>query len=59
MDETNNICREHSGFCVRLNDLDRNMSDLWKKYDSMQKLLIFALAGIISNLIGVILMLIK
>lgn len=53
-ENNNNICKAHSGLCVKLDDIDENMKDLWHKYDSIQKMMLAGLVGIIANLVGII-----
>ncbi len=53
------ICEEHSGVCSDIKHLDDNVSQLWKKWDSMQKLLISTAVTSVVTLIGVILILVK
>lgn len=61
MPETTNnyICREHSGFLARIKDLEGNVSKLWTKWDSMQKMVIGILVALVLNLLGVISLLFK
>jgi hypothetical protein len=52
----NGTCKLHSGFDERIKDLESNKTELWKKWDRMNALLIATLGGVIVNLL---LMLIK
>ena len=52
----NEICKEHSGLVARLAACEANVTELWKKWNGMQKVIMTLL---LSNLIGVIVLLIK
>jgi len=51
----NSICKEHSGLKARIGALEGNVTELWRKWNGMQKIIITLL---LSNLIGVIILLI-
>ena len=51
----NSICKEHSGLIARIKTCEVNVTELWKKWNGMQKIIITLL---LSNLIGVIILLI-
>ena len=51
----NSICKEHSGLKARIDALEGNVTELWRKWNGMQKIIITLL---LSNLIGVIILLI-
>jgi len=51
----NSICKEHSGLKARIGTLEGNVTELWRKWNGMQKIIITLL---LSNLIGVIILLI-
>jgi len=51
----NGLCRAHSGIMARLESTERNIIELWGKWNGMQKIIITLL---LSNLIGVIVLLI-
>jgi len=55
----NNICREHSGVIERLKDCERNVSALWCKWDTMQKVTLGIFITLSLNLIGVIILLVR
>ena len=55
----NYICKKHSGVEKTLEDHDRNIAQLWQKWDGMQKLLIGSAVALILNLICVIAVLIR
>ena len=50
----NGTCKAHSGFKARLEVSERNITELWSKWNGMQKIIITLL---LSNLIGVIVLL--
>jgi len=50
------VCKEHSGLVARLKTCEGNVTELWNKWNGMQKIIITLL---LSNLIGVIVLLIK
>ena len=54
--KTNNVCKAHSGFDSRIKYCEANVTELWKKWNGMQKIIMTLL---LSNLIGVIIILIK
>ncbi|MCK4814576.1 hypothetical protein KA005_02305 [bacterium] len=53
------ICPEHSGFCAKIESLEDNVSKLWDKWDTMQKMLIGTLISTMLSLIGVVVILAK
>lgn len=55
----NELCKEHSGFKARIAKLEDNVSQLWRKWDNMQKMVFVIFGGIIINLVGVILLLLR
>lgn len=55
----NYICKKHSGVEKTLEDHDRNIVQLWQKWDGMQKLLIGSAVALVLNLIGIIALLIR
>ena len=55
MENTNTICRAHSGMVARMEGCERNVTELWGKWNGMQKVIITLL---LSNLIGVIVLLV-
>lgn len=59
MNESNCICREHSGVEKTLNDHDRNIIDLWHKWDSMNNKLISGLVALVLQLIGTLFLIIR
>ena len=52
-------CKEHSGFKSDIRVLEGNVSKLWEKWDSMQKLVIGTLISAFLSLIGVVVLLLK
>lgn len=48
------VCKAHSGFKSKIETLEDNVSRLWEKWDSVQKLLIGTTVAIVLNLVGVI-----
>jgi len=58
MVDNGNICKAHSGIHERLKDVEDDVKSLWEKYDSIQKIMILCLLGIIGNLGTVVFMLI-
>jgi len=59
MVENNGICKAHSGFKAKIEDLESNVSRLWEKWDGMQKMIIGIFVTLSLNLIGVIFILVK
>jgi len=66
MNETNSICKQHSGFKIAIEKLEeRNkeiameISKLWKKWDGLQKTFIGIFVGLSLNLIMIIALLVK
>lgn len=51
----NQVCKAHSGLVARIESCEGNVKELWRKWDSMQKIIITLL---LSNLVGVIILLI-
>jgi len=56
---SNNICREHSGLCSDMETVKDNVSKLWEKWDSMQKMVTGIFIALCFNLLGVIFILIR
>lgn len=48
--ENNLICKEHSGLLARVKNMESNVTQLWSKWNGMQKVLIATLVGVIANL---------
>lgn len=48
------LCQDHSGVCTQLGHLEDNVSKLWRKWDSMQKLLLCSLVAAVCNLLGIL-----
>jgi len=55
----NNLCKQHSGFKARIESLEDKVTELWKKYDAIQKTMFGAALALIINLIVVITILIR
>jgi len=55
----NDYCNEHSEHCARLKALERNVDDLWRKWDRIQTLLVGTLSALCLNLIGMLAILMK
>ena len=53
------VCKAHSGFVSDIRTLERNVTNLWSKWDNMQRLLIGTLVSTCLSLIGVIFLLVK
>ena len=53
------FCKDHSGTCVRLTALESSVSNLFRKWDKIQALIICTLTSAVGSLIGVIFLLIK
>ncbi len=47
-------CKAHSGLETQVEKLEDNVSQLWKKWDSMQKLTIGIFATLALNLVGLV-----
>lgn len=52
-------CDKHAAHCTRLKSLEKNVDELWNKWDSIQKLFIATLTTLCLNLVGVIIIVIK
>ena len=50
----NSVCKKHSGITVQIEKLEANVTQLWKKWDGMQKLVIGIFVTLALNLLGVI-----
>ena len=50
----NELCHAHSGTCKSIKVLEANVTQLWDKWNGMQKVVIGIFVGIIMNLIGVV-----
>lgn len=58
--ENSSVCKKHSGIKAKIEILERNVSELWRKWDSMQKMLIGIFVTLSLNLIvGIILLLLR
>jgi len=55
----NNLCKQHSGFKAKIESLEKNMTELWNKYNAIQKTMFGAAIALIMNLIVVITILIR
>ena len=58
MNETG-VCKEHSGFLARIKSLEENVSELWAKWNGMQKMLIGTLVSALLSFVGVIILLMR
>ena len=56
---SNCICKEHSGLVSDISTAQRNITSLWEKWNSMQKIIIAALVALVMNLVGVVVLLAK
>ncbi len=55
MPETNNqLCKAHSGFKARIETMEGQMQELWKKWNGMQKMLFMIFGAVILNLVMLI-----
>ena len=52
-------CDKHAAHCTRLKTLEKNVDELWAKWDGIQKLLIVTLTTMCLNLLGIIVVVIK
>jgi len=52
-----NICKAHSGFDARLENMEDNVSKLWTKWDKMQSIVIGIFVTMSLNLIAAIVIL--
>jgi len=55
----NNLCKAHSGVIERLKDCEGNVKELWKHWNSNQKMVLGIFITLSLNLIGVIALLIN
>ena len=53
------VCKEHSGFLARIGSLEHNVSELWAKWNGMQKMVIGTLISAFLSLVGVIILLVR
>lgn len=58
MNETD-VCKEHSGLLARIRALEGNVSELWAKWNGMQKMLIGTLVSALLSFVGVIILLVR
>ena len=58
MNETG-VCKEHSGLLARIRALEGNVSELWTKWNGMQKMLVGTLVSALLSFVGVIVLLIR
>ena len=49
----NNLCKQHSGFKAQIEDLEDKVTELWKKWDGMQKMILAVFITLSLNLLGV------
>ena len=47
----NSLCKQHSGFKARIETLESNVTELWKKWNGMQKILFMTFGAVILNLL--------
>lgn len=50
----NLLCKKHSGLVVQIEKLESNVSQLWKKWDGMQKMIVGIFVALALNLLGII-----
>ena len=53
------LCNEHSGFNVKLNTLENNVRQLWKRWDWLQKIVLGIFITLSLNLLGILALLAK
>lgn len=53
------ICREHSGVCANVKNLENDVKTLFQKWDGIQNLLIGTLVSTVLCLIGVVFLLLR
>ena len=58
-EETNSLCKAHSGIMARVKTCEDNMKALWTNYNGMQKTILAVFITLALNLIGVIFVLLK
>jgi len=56
--ETNYVCKEHSGFEERLKDCEGNVIELWDHWNGMQKTIMGIFIALSMNLLGVVIILV-
>jgi len=56
---TEDLCRAHSGIKAKIDNLEANVGELWKRWNGMQKLLLGIFTVLTVNLIILVISLIK
>lgn len=55
----NDTCKAHSGFKSDITTLQRNVKELWDKWNWMQRMIVAAFAALALNLVGVVVLLLR
>jgi len=55
----NTVCKAHSGVKSDIENMKRDITKLWEKWDTMQKTIIAIFVTLSLNLIGVIFLLLQ
>ncbi len=55
----NTLCKQHSGFKARIEDVEDDVTALWRKWDGMQKMVLGMLVTVCLNLLGVVFLLLR
>lgn len=53
------ICTEHSGFKARIETMEKNVTELWSKWNGLQKTIIGIFVTLCMNLLGIIFLLLR
>uniref|UniRef100_A0A6M3LHM8 Uncharacterized protein n=1 Tax=viral metagenome TaxID=1070528 RepID=A0A6M3LHM8_9ZZZZ len=56
---TEDLCKAHSGIKAKIDNLEANVGELWKRWNGMQKLLFGIFSVLTVNLIILVITLIK
>lgn len=57
--ENDNFCKQHSGFEARIEDVEDDVSTLWKKWDGMQKMVMGIFITLSLNLICIVFLILR
>jgi hypothetical protein len=56
---TNSLCKAHSGFEAKIETLEGNVSDLWSKWNGMQRIVLAIFVTLSLNLVALLFLLLK
>ena len=58
MNDSNSLCKAHSGILARIDVAEGNVNELWSKWNKMQALLIGTLVSAVLSVFGVLVLLV-